>query len=109
MVALVDMAAELRKSDFDTEKLQKMSNQFDKNMSDNLDKITQLGSTTKFLEDTETRLTDNNLNLNEKIAGVENIDLAEAITEFSWAEYAYNAALKVGNSILSQSFIDFMR
>ena len=109
VVALVDMAAELRKSDFDTEKLQKMSNQFDKNMSDNLDKITQLGSTTKFLEDTETRLTDNNLNLNEKIAGVENIDLAEAITEFSWAEYAYNAALKVGNSILSQSFIDFMR
>ena len=86
-----------------------MSNQLDKNMSDNLDKITQLGSTTKFLEDTENRLMDNNLNLNEKIASVENIDLAEAITEFSWAEYAYNAALKVGNSIISQSFIDFMR
>ena len=106
---LVDMAAELRKENFDPDKLQKMSNQFDKSMSDNLDKITQLGSTSKFLEDTESRLTDNNLNLNEKIASVENIDPAEAITEFSWAEYAYNAALKVGNSIISQSFIDFMR
>ena len=109
VVVLIDMAKELRKNDFDSQKLQQMSNQLDKNMSDNLDKITQLGSTTKFLEDTENRLMDNNLNLNEKIASVENIDLAEAITEFSWAEYAYNAALKVGNSIISQSFIDFMR
>ena len=78
-------------------------------MRRNLEKITQLGSTTKFLEHTETRLKDSELNLNQKIADVENVDLAEAITEFSWAEYAYNAALKVGNSILSQSFIDFMR
>ena len=43
------------------------------------------------------------------MAAVESVDMAEALTEFSWAEYAYNAALKVGNSILSQSFIDFMR
>lgn len=106
---LVDMAAELRKENFDPDKLQKMSNQFDKSMSDNLDKITQLGSTSKFLEDTESRLEDSRINLNEKMAAVESVDMAEAMTEFSWAEYAYNAALKVGNSILSQSFIDFMR
>lgn len=106
---LIDMASELRNDSFNSEKLQKMSNQFDKSISDNLDKITQLGSTSKFLEDTESRLKDNNLNLSQKIVSVENVDLAEAITEFSWAEYAYNAALKVGNSIISQSFIDFMR
>ena len=106
---LVDMAAELRKENFDPDKLQKMSNQFDKSMSDNLDKITQLGSTSKFLEDTESRLEDSRINLNEKMAAVESVDMAEAMTEFSWAEYAYNAALKVGNSIISQSFIDFMR
>ena len=34
--------------------------------------------------------------------------MAEAITEFSWAQYAYNAALKIGTSILTPSFIDFM-
>lgn len=106
---LVEMAKVLRADDFDSEKLGSMSAQFDKSISNNLDKITQLGSKTKFLEDTENRLKYNNLNLSEKIVSVENIDLAEAITEFSWAEYAYNAALKVGNSILSQSFIDFMR
>ena len=109
VVLLVDMATELKKDDFDPEKLRAMSTQFDESTGVNLDKITQLGSTTKFLEDTESRLKDNNLNLTEKISSVENVDLAEAITEFSWAEYAYNAALKVGNSILSQSFIDFMR
>ncbi|WP_028829247.1 flagellin N-terminal helical domain-containing protein [Proteocatella sphenisci] len=109
VVQLMDMAKVLRADDFDSEKLGNMSTQFDKSVSNNLDKITQLGSTSKFLEDTESRLKDNNLNLNEKIISVENVDLAQAITEFSWAEYAYNAALKVGNSILSQSFIDFMR
>ena len=105
----MDMAAELKKDDFDTDKLEKMMGQFDKSMSENLNKITELGSRSKFLEDTETRLKDSELNLNEKISSVESVNLAEAITEFSWAEYAYNAALKVGNSILSQSFIDFMR
>ena len=86
-----------------------MNSQLEKNHNTNLDKITQLGSTSKFLEDTESRLEDSRINLNEKMAAVESVDPAEAITEFSWAEYAYNAALKVGNSILSQSFIDFMR
>ena len=106
---IVDMAKELRSDNFDSDKLGKMLGQFDKSMSKNLTNITKIGSTTKFLEDTETRLKDSELNLNEKISSVESVNLAEAITEFSWAEYAYNAALKVGNSILSQSFIDFMR
>jgi len=108
-VLMMDMADKLREVNFDSGELGKMLDQFDKSTSDNLDKITQLGSTSKFLEDTENRLKDSELNLTKKIKDVENIDLAEAITEFSWAEYAYNAALKVGNSILSQSFIDFMR
>ena len=32
-------------------------------------------------------------------------DLADAITSFSWAQYCYNAALKMGNSILSESLM----
>ena len=46
--------------------------------------------------------------LNEQILEIEQVDMADAITEFSWAQYCYNAALKVGNSILSQSLIDYM-
>lgn len=105
----LQLADEMRKSPIDNDKLDKMSDQFDKNFNKNIDKVTQYGTNSKFLEDTESRLIDSRLNLNEKILDTENVDLAQAITEFSWAEYAYNAALKVGNSILSQSFIDFMR
>ena len=74
-----------------------------------MDFVTVLGTKSKFLDETKNRLTDNKLTLNEKIVSLENVDLAEAITNYSWSQFAYNAALKVGNSILSQSFIDFMR
>ena len=105
----LQLAKEMRKDPIDNSKLDKMSDQFDLNFNKNIDKVTQYGTNSKFLEDTENRLIDSRLNLNKKILDTENVDLAQAITEFSWAEYAYNAALKVGNSILSQSFIDFMR
>lgn len=105
----LQLADEMRKNPIDNAKLDKMSDQFDKNFNQNIDKVTQYGTNSKFLEDTETRLIESRLNLNKKILDTENVDLAQAITEFSWAEFAYNAALKVGNSILSQSFIDFMR
>ena len=47
--------------------------------------------------------------LNTQIKNVESIELTDAITNYSWAQYAYDAALRVGNSILSPSFIDFMQ
>ena len=36
------------------------------------------------------------------------MDLADAITEMMWAQYSYNAALRIGNQILSQSLIDYL-
>ena len=47
--------------------------------------------------------------LNEQILAIEQCDLADAITSFSWAQYCYNAALKMGNSILSESLMDYLR
>ena len=43
-----------------------------------------------------------------QILSVEQIDMADAITEFSWQQYCYNAALKVGNQLLGQTLIDYM-
>ncbi len=103
-----EIADELEKDPVDSDKLDELSNQFSEAKSKLTDFITTLGTKSTFLESTQTRLEDNQVTLNEKIVSVENVDLAEAITEYSWAQYAYNAALKVGNSILSQSFIDFM-
>ena len=46
--------------------------------------------------------------LQEQILGIEDVDLADAITSYSWAQYCYNVSIKVGNSILSQSLMDYM-
>ena len=46
--------------------------------------------------------------MNEQILDVEQIDLADAITAFSWDQFCYNSALKVGNQLLSQSLLDYM-
>ena len=53
-------------------------------------------------------LEDSFYNLDEQTANLEDVNMVEAISSFIWAEYCYNAALKVGNSILSQSLMDYM-
>ena len=47
--------------------------------------------------------------LQEQYSDIEDVDMVDAITSFIWAEYCYNAALKVGNSILSESLMDYLR
>lgn len=61
-----------------------------------------------FLKTNEDRLESMDDSLNEQITNVEDIDPAEAITALMWAQYSYNAALRIGTSILSQSLIDYM-
>ncbi len=61
-----------------------------------------------FLKDNHAQLENTAYTLNEQFETLESVDLADAITSFSWAQYCYNAALKVGNSILSQSLMDYM-
>ena len=70
---------------------------------------TELDAKSKYLKTNESRLGDQKTNLNEQILGLEKVDLADAITSFSWEQYCYNAALKIGNQLLSQSLIDYMR
>lgn len=69
---------------------------------------TQLDVNANFLKNNEKQLELTSDTLNQQILSLEQCDLADAITAFSWAQYCYNAALKVGNSILSQSLIDYM-
>ncbi|WP_304508380.1 flagellin N-terminal helical domain-containing protein [Anaerotignum sp.] len=103
-----EVADELEKEPIDQDKLDELSKQFEECKNNITDFVTVLGTKSNFLDTTKERLEDNQITLNEKIVTVENVDLAQAISEYSWAQYAYNAALKVGTSILSQSFIDFM-
>lgn len=69
----------------------------------------ELEAQSAYLQTNQLRLESQKTDLNYEILDVEQVDLAEAITDFSWEQYCYNAALKIGNQLLSQSLIDYMR
>jgi flagellar hook-associated protein 3 FlgL len=82
-------------------KMEEASNNFKSN-------LVQLDTQASFLSSNGTQLLTAADTINEQFLEIEQCDLADAITSFSWAQYCYNAALKVGNSILSQSLMDYM-
>lgn len=102
------IADELEKPEFNYERYRELLGKFDAMRDDVLEVVTTLGTQTEFLTTTKDRLENNEISLSTQIDNVVNIDMAEAIMNFSWAQYAYNASLKVGNNILTPSFIDFM-
>lgn len=69
----------------------------------------ELTTKANFLTNNEQRLTDEVDELAKQIEETEQIDPVKAITELSWAQYCYNAGLKIGTSILTESLIDYMR
>jgi flagellar hook-associated protein 3 FlgL len=110
VIALTGQMANLLSAEtFDAQEYQKLSSKFEKVSSGILNQITELGVKSEFLTTTKDRLENADISLQEQMQNVEGIDLAKALTDYSWNQYAYNAALKVGTSILSASFIDFMK
>lgn len=61
-----------------------------------------------FLKTNNDRLKALDDTLNDQIVETEDLDPADAITSLMWAQYSYSAALKIGNSILSQSLLDYL-
>lgn len=70
--------------------------------------FTNMDAGTQKLKNNMSLLEDNVYSLKEQYSNIEDVNMADAITSFIWAEYCYNAALKVGNSILSQSLMDYL-
>lgn len=68
----------------------------------------QMTTEAAFLKNNTNLLKATSDNLNEQFIEIEQADMADAITSFSYAQYCYNAALKMGNSILSQSLMDYL-
>ncbi|WP_097004735.1 flagellin [Lacrimispora amygdalina] len=103
------LADALESENFNADEYGKLMKKFDSLGTNMMNQITELGVKSEFLNTTKDRLGDAEISIQEQMSGVEGVDMAEAITNYSWDQYAYNAALKVGTSILSSSFIDFMR
>ena len=76
--------------------------------SDYKTEFTNMDAGTTKLKNNVALLEENFYNLQEQYSDIEDVDMADAITSFVWAQYCYNAALKVGNSVLSESLMDYL-
>ena len=92
----------------DEEEFRRLSGKFETALSTFTSKYTELDARASFLKDNHKQLEQNSYTLQEQIHTLEQVDPADAIMAYSWAQYSYNAALKVGNSILSQSLMDYI-
>ena len=61
------------------------------------------------LNDNYDRLDDDMYTLKEQYGAIEDVDMAEALSDFLWAQYCYNAALKMGSTILGPSLMDYLQ
>ena len=110
VVALLGkMADTLEQEPFDNASFGRMLDKYKGCIETAVNYEAELGTRAKFIETTITRLESNNDTLNERIVSIEQVNMPEAISSYLWQGYAYNAALKVGTDIVSQSLIDFMR
>ena len=109
VVLLGQMADALEGDTFNDAEFSKMVKKFRQTLDTVTDFESNLGTKQQFLDGTVSRLEQHNDTLNTRIVDLEQVDMAEAISSYTWQGYAYNAALKVGTDIVSQSLLDFMR
>lgn len=95
-------------SDEDKARAQALAQRFEDSSSLAKQRYDELDAQSGFLRDNGELLTSNAKTLNEQFLALEDIDPAAAIEDFMYAKYCYDTALKVGNSILSQSLMDYM-
>lgn len=103
------MADLLDEDEFNAEEYGKLWTQFNKGSSDMSNQLTEIGTKSQLLESSLDRLENETINIKEQYKSDVGIDEAEAIMNFSWAQYVYNASLKIGTSIFSASLLDFLR
>ena len=109
LIVLAGQMAELLKADeFDSEEYGKLWDQFQEGTDQLKDTLTELGTKTQMLDTTKTRLENEAVSIQEQYSAEIGIEPAEAITNYSWAMYAYTSALKIGTSIIGPSLLDFI-
>ena len=72
------------------------------------DAYVEVETKSHFLTENQTRLETQGDYLQEERANLEQMDPADAITEFLWDYNCYSAALKIGTQLLSQTLLDYM-
>lgn len=94
---------------WDTEKVAALTRKIERSVNDVTVQHVKLANDTRYLQTNLTQLTAQRDNLNNQILAIEQVDPADAITEYMYARYAYNAALSVGSTVLTNSLLDYLR
>lgn len=103
-----ELADALDAEPYDMDKTAQIADRLQTQSDQLLTSITKLGTKTKYLEYTQNRLENINVNLLEKINDTEYVDPYDAIMDFTEQHLIYNTALKAGATILQSSLFDFM-
>lgn len=110
IIALVgELATELENPNFDEKRFKELYTQLTETHSTMTDFNAEVGVNKKFLESSQARLKTERINLITQLDTTQNVVPAEAIMDYNYSQYCYNMVLKVGTSLLSNSFVDFMR
>ena len=109
LIVLAGQMADVLEADtFDRDEYEKLWTQFQEAANDLQDSLTQIGTKTNMVENTISKLEDEQIALQELLNDEIGIDPALAITNYSYAMYTYNSALKIGTGILGPSLLDFL-
>lgn len=95
-------------SEEDQFRFKALVDEFESGCSAFRERWTEMDTQSGFLRDNSELLTDTKDSLQQQYMELEDADPAAAISDFMFARYCYDAALKVGNSVLSQSLMDYM-
>ena len=68
-----------------------------------------LSSQSEYLQVNLKHLEETQYTLNTEISELEQMDPALAVTEMYWTQYCYQAALKIGNDLVSQTLFDYLK
>lgn len=94
--------------DAEKEEFYRLCNKFETASARVKEKFTELSTRATFLDNNQEQLTTTAKSLNEQIEALDYADDADSISEFIWAKYCYDTSLKVGNSVLGQSLMDYL-
>lgn len=109
IVLIGKMADTLEADTFNAGEFEKYWTRLSDKSDDLQDQFTKIGAKGQLLTATITKLENEKENIEIQYKDAMGVDSAKAITDYSYAQYVYNAALKVGTSILSPSLLDFMK
>ena len=93
----------------DYEEAEKLLNKMNDSRDHIIQKWSALSAEATFLNTNATQLETTFASLNTERSTIEDIDMVDTITELSWAQVCYSAALQVGTSVIPQSLMDYLK